>query len=67
MAEQLPEQKRFEQLCESFASRLEKAGITETDLQATLPQTRRQLMERRYPKLFMSHVSSSTTNSKPKQ
>jgi AbrB family looped-hinge helix DNA binding protein len=48
----LPEQERFEQLCESFASRLESAGITEAALQATLPQTRRQLMERRYPKLF---------------
>lgn len=48
----LPEQERFEQLCESFAARLENAGITETALQATLPQTRRQLMERRYPKLF---------------
>ncbi|MGH9839212.1 MAG: AbrB/MazE/SpoVT family DNA-binding domain-containing protein [Blastocatellia bacterium] len=48
----LPEQKRFEQLCESFASRLENAGITEAALQATLPRTRRQLMERRYPKLF---------------
>jgi len=69
MAEQLPKQKRFEQLCETFASRLEKAGITEADLQATLPQTRRQLMERRYPKLFMTTKTgkSKTTKSKKRR
>lgn len=62
----LPDQSRFEQLCESFASRLEKAGITEADLQATLPQTRRQLMARRYPKLFATTKAgkSKTTKSK---
>lgn len=48
----MPEQKRFEQLCDSFAARLENAGITEATLQETLPETRRQIMQRRYPKLF---------------
>lgn len=48
----MPEQKRFEQLCDSLAARLERAGITEAALQATLPDTRRQMMQRRYPKLF---------------
>ncbi len=60
----LPEQSRFEQLCESFASRLEKAGITEAALQATLPQTRRQLMERRYPKLFAAAKAGKSKTTK---
>jgi AbrB family looped-hinge helix DNA binding protein len=48
----MPEQKRFEQVCDSLAARLEGAGVTEAALQSTLPATRRQLAERRYPKLF---------------
>ena len=47
----MPEQKRFEQLCDSIATRLENAGITEVALQATLPEVREKLMRRRYPKL----------------
>ena len=46
------EQKRFELICDSIAARLEKAGITEAMLQATLPEVREQLMRRRYPELF---------------
>jgi AbrB family looped-hinge helix DNA binding protein len=48
----MPEQKRFEQLCDSIATRLENAGVTESALQSTLPEVREQLMRRRYPKLF---------------
>ena len=48
----MPEQKHFEQLCDSIATRLENAGITEAAIQATLPEAREQLMKRRYPKLF---------------
>ncbi|MCI0348985.1 MAG: AbrB/MazE/SpoVT family DNA-binding domain-containing protein [Acidobacteriales bacterium] len=48
----MPEQQRFEQLCESIAARLENAGVTETALQATLPEVREQLARRRYPELF---------------
>lgn len=48
----MPEQKRFEQLCDSIATRLENAGVTKAALQATLPEVREQLMKRRYPKLF---------------
>jgi len=48
----MPEQKRFEQLCDSIATRLENAGVTEAALQATLPDVREQLMKRRYPKFF---------------
>lgn len=48
----MPEQRRFEQLCDSIAARLENAGITEAALQATLPEVREQLAQRRYPELF---------------
>lgn len=48
----IPEQKRFDQLCDAIASRLEHAGISEAALQATLPEVREQLMRRRYPGLF---------------
>ena len=48
----MPEQKRFEQLCDSIATRLETGGITEAQLQSTLPEVRDQLMRRRYPDLF---------------
>ena len=48
----IPEQKRFERLCDSIAARLENAGISEAALQATLPEVREQLTRRRYPQLF---------------
>lgn len=59
----MPEQKRFEQLCDSLTTRLENAGITEAALQTTLPETRRQIMQRRYPKLF----EGKTTKAKGKK
>ncbi|MBI4602168.1 MAG: AbrB/MazE/SpoVT family DNA-binding domain-containing protein [Planctomycetes bacterium] len=48
----MPEQKRFEQLCEAIAARLEDAGVSEAALQATLPEVRERLVRRRYPELF---------------
>src|SRR5262245_22233710 len=48
----MPEQKRFDQLCDSIAARLERAGVTEAELQATLPEVREELTRRRYPELF---------------
>jgi AbrB family looped-hinge helix DNA binding protein len=48
----IPEQKRFEQLCDSIAARLENAGISDAALQASLPEVREELMRRRYPQLF---------------
>jgi bifunctional DNA-binding transcriptional regulator/antitoxin component of YhaV-PrlF toxin-antitoxin module len=60
----MPEQKRFEQLCDSLATRLENAGITEAALQATLPETRRQLMQRRYPKLFRGKKAAKAKGGK---
>lgn len=59
-----PEQQRFEQLCAALAARLEKAGITAAALQATLPQVRRQLMKRRYPKLFAANRRQSVIGRK---
>jgi bifunctional DNA-binding transcriptional regulator/antitoxin component of YhaV-PrlF toxin-antitoxin module len=48
----IPEQKRFDRLCDAIASRLEHAGISEAALQTTLPEVREHLMRRRYPGLF---------------
>ena len=48
----LPEQTRFERLCDRVASTLEGAGITESDLQETLPEARRRVVARRYPRLL---------------
>lgn len=60
----MPEQKRFEQLCDSIATRLENAGVTEAALQATLPDVREQLMKRRYPKLFTGEKAQPTGRTK---
>ena len=48
----IPEQKRFDQLCDAIAARLEHFGISEAALQTTLPEVREHLMRRRYPGLF---------------
>lgn len=53
----MPVQQHFEQLCDSIATRLENAGITEAALQATLPQVREELMRRRYPRLFTDQAA----------
>lgn len=48
----IPEQKRFDELCDSISSRLEIAGVTEGALQATLPEVRERLARKHYPELF---------------
>ena len=48
----LPEQTRFERLCDRIAATLAGVGITESDLQATLPEARRRVVARRYPRLL---------------
>ncbi|MFN7921055.1 MAG: AbrB/MazE/SpoVT family DNA-binding domain-containing protein [Bryobacteraceae bacterium] len=48
----VPEQTRFNTLCDSIAARIEKAGVTETELQVTLPEVRESLVRKRYPELF---------------
>ena len=47
----VPEQSQFNQLCESINASLEEGGLSEADLQATLPEARRRVFERRYPRL----------------
>jgi len=44
----LPEQRRFEQLCQQISSRLTAAGITSGNLLATLPEARSRVFARRY-------------------
>ena len=58
----IPERKRFDQLCDAIASRLEHAGVTGAALQATLPDVREQLARRRYPELFDSRPPKAKTS-----
>jgi len=44
----LPEQQRFEQLCERVSSALSNVGLTSDELIATLPHARERVFERRY-------------------
>jgi AbrB family looped-hinge helix DNA binding protein len=44
----LPEQRRFDALCERISSTLTAVGVTPQAVMATLPQTRERLFERRY-------------------
>ena len=46
----LPEQQRFEQLCEQVSARLTGAGLTTDDLIATLPEARNRVYARLYGK-----------------
>jgi len=46
----LPEQQRFEQLCEQVSARLTGAGLTTDDLIATLPEARNRVYVRLYGK-----------------
>jgi AbrB family looped-hinge helix DNA binding protein len=53
----LPEQQRFEQLCEQVSSRLTVEGLTSDDLLATLPEARNRVYARRYGKKPSANVS----------
>ena len=46
----LPEQRRFEQLCEQVRSRLTSAGLTSEEILATMPKARKRVYDRRYSK-----------------
>jgi AbrB family looped-hinge helix DNA binding protein len=46
----LPEQRRFEQLCESVRTSLTSAGLRAVDVLATLPEARGRVYARRYGK-----------------
>src|SRR4030088_1798213 len=47
----IPEQKRFEALCESIASVIRGRGLTTQDLLDTLPEARERVFARHYPEL----------------
>ena len=61
----MPEQKRFDQLCDAIAARLEHIGVTEAELQATLPEVREKLTKRKYPALFAGKRSLSKRTKVP--
>lgn len=44
----LPEQRRFEQLCQRVGSSLTAAGLTSEDILATIPEARDRVYDRRY-------------------
>jgi AbrB family looped-hinge helix DNA binding protein len=44
----LPEQQRFEQLCQRVSTRLTAAGVTPERLLATLPKARERIFQRHY-------------------
>jgi AbrB family looped-hinge helix DNA binding protein len=47
----MPEQARFNALCDSISSALEGLNVSEADLQETLPEARRRVFARRYPSI----------------
>jgi AbrB family looped-hinge helix DNA binding protein len=47
----LPEQRRFEELCEKISSALSRIGVTEDEVLASLPETRKREFARRYKSL----------------
>jgi AbrB family looped-hinge helix DNA binding protein len=47
----MPEHARFSRLCDSIRAALKGVGVTEADLQATLPEARECVFARQYPKL----------------
>lgn len=57
----IPEQKRFDELCDSIAGKLERAGVTEAALQVTLPEVRDRLVGKRYPELLSSKRPKTTS------
>jgi AbrB family looped-hinge helix DNA binding protein len=44
----LPEQRRFERLCEQISSAVSLAGVTPEEALASLPEIRKRMYERRY-------------------
>jgi AbrB family looped-hinge helix DNA binding protein len=56
----LPEQQRFEQLCEQISARLTGVGVTAANLLSTLPATRNRVYERVYGAHSDDKKSSTT-------
>jgi AbrB family looped-hinge helix DNA binding protein len=62
----LPEQQRFEQLCEQVSARLTGAGLTSADVLATLPEARDRVYARRYGAKPSSSVSRRRSRTRGK-
>jgi AbrB family looped-hinge helix DNA binding protein len=54
----LPEQHRFERLCEQISSAVSRAGVTPEEALASLPEIRKRMYERRYKKTDSSRKTS---------
>jgi AbrB family looped-hinge helix DNA binding protein len=59
----LPEQRRFERLCERVSARLTAAGLTSEDILATIPEARNRVYTRRYGKKPTDSVSGRRSRS----
>jgi AbrB family looped-hinge helix DNA binding protein len=57
----LPEQRRFEQLCERISAALTEAGKSPQDVLDSLPQVRQLLYERRYGKKAARRATPPTS------
>ncbi len=60
----IPEQARFRRLCERIAGVFASHGVTEAELLSSLPEARRRVFERHYPKLA---EAEKTRSKKPKK
>lgn len=58
----LPEQRRFEGLCQRVSASLTAAGLTPENMLATLPETRERVYARRYAKKASSASRRSRTS-----
>jgi AbrB family looped-hinge helix DNA binding protein len=56
----LPEQRRFDQLCQRVASSLTGTGVTSDEVLATLPQSRRRIFARHYRKKSPANTGART-------
>lgn len=56
----LPEQRRFEELCQRISLRLTAASLEPKEVLATLPEIRRSIYERRYGKKSRFRVRRGT-------
>jgi AbrB family looped-hinge helix DNA binding protein len=61
----LPEQQRFDQLCEKLSSSLTAAGLKSEDLLATLPEARNRVYARQYEKTPLGSTSRRRPRSHP--
>jgi AbrB family looped-hinge helix DNA binding protein len=61
----LPEQRRFERLCERVRSSLTAAGLTPEDILATLPEARNRVYARSYGKKPSENISRRRRSNSP--